>query len=628
MDKSKPFHGLPWWSQPKGPQSREAIIAAWKSIDIAEGTRLRGRMQRSLELYLGRKVDLQQWSQSSHTAESSRRENVARAAIGSACAKISTNRPRPFFLTVEGTLELRRQAKQKMLFVEGVMRSEHAYALSRQVFRDACLFPLGIIKVTPDAKRKKVRMERVLRHMLAIDPTDAHDKDPRSLFQHMVMPEASVIAKWGKKVATTAAGMLEGMSADYTIQSPVSVIEAWHLPSGPDEKDGRHVICTNAGDPLVDEPWKRERFPFAWWTWGDPLTGVDGEPMMEELAPYQDDLDEINDMIRSWVQSARKRCWVQIGTAVTDEELEAKGLDAGDPATGYYKGVKPEFSNDPGPPIHLYEERRHIKAEAFEQVGLSLLLATSQTPKNLESGVAQQEYKDTESARFLDVGQSWEEFFCDPTKGIAGLIEDAADDLQEMGIDIEAVGKDDGRFRRIKWSSLKNSRDKFEIDVRPASIFPREVAGRLERIQTLGQMMPGSQALLMTMIDDPDVEEATAITAAPVKAVLYDLQRIENGENITPEPFLDLELAKSLALHHYLRAQTYGCDDSVGEAYRNYLMSIEDMLQEAMAAQAAMMAPPGAPMPQDSLQAPPGAGPVPPAGPAPLPQNLPIPPVF
>ena len=612
MTQDKAQQGLPWWAKPKGAQTRKAVIDAWKSIDRNEGTILRGRMQRSLELYLGRKVNLQEWSQSSHTAESSRRENVARAAIGSACAKISTNRPRPFFLTVEGTLELRRQAKQKMLFVEGVMRSEHAYALSRKVFRDACLFPLGAIKITPDAKRKKIRMERVLRHMLAIDPTDAHDEDPRSLFQHMVMPEASVIAKWGSKTATTGAGLLDNMSADFTIQSPVSVIEAWHLPSGPDEKDGRHIICTSVGDPLVDEPWKRERFPFAFWTWGDPLTGVDGEPMMEELAPYQDDLDEINDMIKSWVQSARKRCWVQIGSAVTDEELEAKGMDAGDPAVGYYKGVKPEFSNDDGPPMHLYEERRHIKAEAFEQVGLSLLLSTSQTPKNLESGVAQQEYKDTESARFLDVGQKWEEFFCGSTGGIAGLIEDAADDLEEMGINVESIGKDDGRFRRIKWSDLKNSRDKFEIDVRPASIFPREVAGRLERIQTLGQMMPSSQALLMTMIDDPDVEEATTITAAPVKAILYDLSRIEDGENITPEPFLDLELAKSLALHHYLRAQTYGCEDSVGEAYRNYLMSIEDMLKEAMAAQAAMMAPLMAPM-----AAPPGAGPAMPGGPVP-----------
>ena len=40
------------------------------------------------------------------------------------------------------------------------------------------------------------------------------------------------------------------------------ITDGWHLPSGKDADDGRHVVAVDTG-ALIDEPWERPEFPAA-----------------------------------------------------------------------------------------------------------------------------------------------------------------------------------------------------------------------------------------------------------------------------------------------------------------------------------------------------------------------------
>jgi hypothetical protein len=493
-------------------------------------------------------------------------------------------------LTDGGDYALQRKAKLMQLWLEGVLTDSGAYALSRDIFVDACLASLGLLKIFPDMIENKVCVERVLRSDLSVDPHDARGGKPRTLFQHMSMAREVLGAQYGTKLdAVIGAKPQRGISVSNpaSVVDPVSVIEAWHLRSGPKADDGRHVICTNSGKPLVDEGWELDRHPFASWRWGKQPLGWDGVPMADELLPYQEAYDYLTDRIDAMLEATKLRVGFEKNSKIDMDAFDSKGRESG---AYTFNGRPPVITQDPGPPVALLMERERIKNAAFEQIGLSLLTAQSQLPRQLESAVAQQEYKDTESQRFQDVGQAWEEFFCGPG-GVAELIMDAADQLPG---DLLVRPRDGKVTRAVKWSEIKSIRNDMRVGVYPSSFFPREPAGRIERIQALSQVAPIPPSMLARMIDHPDVEYALSYATASEDAVLADLELLEDGQGVTPEPFLDVELATGMALSHYNKLRAQGAPEKTLGALRAYLLSLADM-KASMVRGAGQVAGAGAP---------------------------------
>jgi len=569
-----------WWDKKiKGAELVRRVVASWKHVDEMQGE-IRARMNAAWGLYLGRgtiDLDTSSWTLKGPTysqAPEDRRENIVRSAIGALVAKIATNRPRPMILTDGGDYALQKQAKLMQLWLEGILDDSGAYALSRKTFLDGCLSPVGLIKVFADTERETVGVDRVLRTDIAVDPHDARHGKPRTLFQHMIVAREVLAERYG---ATTPAVVLAALTSrtmtdtdPASVIDPVSVIEAWHLPSGPKAEDGRHVICTQAGEPLLDEPWKRERLPFAVWRWSTQPLGWDGVPTVDELLPYQEMHDYLSSRIDIMVEQCKTHVGFEKGAKIDFDAYGSKGRE-----TGYYSytGKEPTVSNDPGPPVALLMERERIKAAAFEQIGLSQLTAQSQIPKQMESAVAQQEYKDTESQRFLDVGQAWEEFFCG-ADGLAQLVMDAAEDL---GKDIVVRPADGRATREVKWSQIRAVRSDMRVCVRPSSWFPTDPAGRIARIEALAKIAPLPPAMAARMLDHPDVEAALSYMTAAEDAVLADIEILEDGQNVTPEPFLDIQLALGMVLSRYNSLRSQGAPEERMAPFRAYLLSLTDM---------------------------------------------------
>lgn len=586
-----------WWDKTvRGAEVRRRLMASWAHVDSMQGD-LRARCNANWGLYLGRRgVDMETtgWTLQGRTyskAKDERRENIIRSAIGALVAKMSSNRPLPRVMTDGGDFTLQKQAKLGQLWLEGVLDETGCYPLSRQVFLDGCVTTLGLLKVYPDEARKTVGVERVLRSDLAVDPHDARSGNPRTLFQCMIVAREVLAARFGAKLeAVTGAGLTGRTTTDTdpaSVVDPVVVVEAWHLPSGPEAKDGRHAICTQAGDPLLDEPWTRDRFPFAVWRWSRQPLGWDGVPAIDELLPYQ----EMHDYLSSRIDVMIEQCKSHIGLE-SGSKVDLDAYDSAERETGFfnYTGKAPEVMNDPGPPVALLAERERIKAAAFEQIGLSQLTAQSQLPRGVESRVAMQEYKDTESERFLDVGQAWEEFFCG-AGGLADLIMDAAEDL---GSDIVVRPSDGKVTREVRWSQISAIRKDMRVSVRPASFLPTSPAERIARIEALAQIAPMPPAMLARMIDHPDVDAALGHMTAAEDAIRSDIEQLEEGISVTPEPFIDVELALGMALSHRNKLRGMGAPPELLGVFTNYLLRLSEM-KASMVRGAGQVAGAGAP---------------------------------
>jgi len=601
-----------WWEDDDSTV-HSSIFETVKAIDKQQSGRRR-RYARYLGMYENRDIkslDGADWAKhQGDIDDEDSKENVVKGAVDAAVAKISTNRPRPVCLTNAGDHKLQAKAKKRTLLIEGVIHDQKAYRKGRRIFRDGCIWDNGILKIYPDYDRKLVAIDRVLDDELYVDDQDGKYGNPRSLIHGRTVTRDEVRAMFPEKECQYAIDHAElhrqASGTGAAAEDPVTLFEAIHLPSGPDAGDGKRVMCTTAGKLLTEE-WKRERFPWVPWRWKERALGYRGMGMIEDVESQQKQVTFLDRRIGRILNSCMVRVFLESASGVNLVDLGND--DTGGFLACEYKGQAPIFSKDPGPSPELFAERTEKKASIFESLGISQLRAQSKKPAGLSSGVALREYKDTESERFQDIGQDWEDFWIEVAERITDAAEDLAAHPDIKGITIR-VPRGKG-IEEVSFSEVDYVRDRYLWQIRPASLLPREPAGRLQTVQELLGIYPQAAPLLASKIDHPDVDDVMSMMTASVDAIRYDIERLEEGTFVTPEPFLDLQTAKILVLAAWLRARNNNAPEKVLSAFENYQLSIDNMLKKVQAEAAA------AAMAQGMPGAPGGPGPAPAPGPMP-----------
>lgn len=603
-----------WWRDDK-KTVHHSVVSVFQQIDARQISIL-SRYAYLLSMYEGKIITsmdgymIETSSPDIYDEES--KENIVRPAVDSLVAKISTNSPRLVTQTNGADWELRQKAKDRTLLAEGVINDQKGYKLGRQIFKDGCIWDLGALKVYPDYEQQRVIYERLIPHEIVVDPYDARYGNPRSLYTIKIIHKDVLKDIYPKKAddIENAGWIRDYVKHSSPTEDMCGVIECWHLPSGPNAKDGRHIVCTDRGT-LLDERWERDTFPIVIWRWKTRQYGWRGFGAVEDIENYQKQLDFLDEKINKLLNNMGYRMGVEEGSKVNTDELSNE-TDAIPVFT--YRGEKPQVIPDPDPPAALFAERERKKQAAFEQLGISLLLAQSKKPTGLDSGVALREYKDTESERFKDVGQAWEEWYIEVGEQTMLALEDLHTRVPNCVVRVP-VG---GNLSEIKLSDVEWQKNRYMIAIRPAGILPREPAGRLQTINELIQTFPEAQRVLASKMQNPDVDDAMSLVSAPVDAVNRDIEIMLDGNPVTPEPFLDLELAKSMVLQSYQKLKAMkNVPEAIMQYHRDYLTECDSILKQQVAKMQAMIA-----AQQNQMGGMPGQppGPMPgPAGPPPLP---------
>ena len=110
--------------------------------------------------------------------------------------------------------------------------------------------------------------ERAIIDNIFVDPIDGKYGKPRMLHEAKDIGREVAIATWPdrKTDLLNATSWRSEHQSESGYADPITIAEAWHLPSSSTAGDGRHVICTDTCK-LEDEPWKIERYPMAFFRW-------------------------------------------------------------------------------------------------------------------------------------------------------------------------------------------------------------------------------------------------------------------------------------------------------------------------------------------------------------------------
>lgn len=593
-----------WWLARK--EDRAASVAAVVNQISDFNTRRYAQYQTSARLYgnasiLGMNQVLGQRGISTPAVLKDKVSyNIVQSTVDTITSKMAKNKPKPLFLTSGGDYKLQRKAKKLDKFVEGIFYANDAYSLGNKVFRDSCILADGFIHVFDHYGR--VQWDRTLAPEIYVDWMDGFYGKPRQM--HLVKRvDREVLAdlfsskarmiREANSADTEAGGIFENISDQLT------VVESWHLPSGPEATDGLHTINLAQGN-LFEEEWTRQTFPFAKMTWSDRVNGYFGQSLAEQIQNIQLEVNKILWIIsRSFHLAGTFKILMERGSRVVKEHINN---DLGPIVE--YTGTEPKYIVPPVVPVEYYSQLQNLKTSAYEQAGISQLSSSSQKPAGLNSGKALREFNDLETDRFQTVGQAYEKMYLDLSRESINTGRDIYSQTKKFSVAVP--GK---KFiETIDWKDIDLEDDEFFMKIFPVSSLPTDPAGRLQTIQEYIQAGFITPRTGRRLLDVPDLEQIEDLQNATEEYLHMILEKIvDEGKYTPPDPEDDLQLAAELALLYYAQGKCNGLEPEKLEMLRRFMIQVKALMAKAMTP------PPGA--------APPGGPGGPQAAPNPQPQS-------
>lgn len=546
--------------------------------------------------------------------------NIVSSCVDTIHSKMTKNKPMPMFLTSGGTYKEQRKARKLTRFGEAVFHEGQVHLKGAEAFRSSLIVGDGFMYVYKDPDTKRVAFENVPAEELLVDEIEAAHGYPRQMHRTkncdrgvLMAMEAFKDDKYQKILMD--ADLIQGDSGTTPVQvsDTIEVRESWHLPSGPEAKDGCRVLSVSSGI-LCEEPWDYDWFPFAKFQWGKPRLGWYGTGAVQMIQGQQ---VEVNKLL--WLESSSIHMMgsfkiaVSMGSQVVPEHLN-NGI-----------GIQLKYAGDK-PPQYLTPQAFHeqvpgmikdVTASAYEQLGVSMLSAQSKKPEGLDSGTAIREYNYIETDRFYSKGADYEQFYMDimdlaikVTKCIV---------KEEGNYTVKHFGSEMRYLTEIDWKALDVDEMDYVIQCFPVSSLPNEPSGRMQKVQEYvqaGWMTPARGRRLLAF---PDVEKDDNLANAAEEYICKILDKMVDGESDDPEddftppdPLDNLDLAKEMAVQEFNLARCGDLEEPRLNLLRRFIEQCAALQQAAMPPQPA--AAPGAGVPQGSPAAPPGSDLMPQAG--------------
>ena len=583
-----------WWEL-KGQEAADSISSVLGTLGDNQDMRIR-QMLVSTRLYgnlstLGvNGVSFSKMAASHPALREKISFNVVQSAVDTIISKTVKNKPKPFFLTSGGDSKMQRRAKKLNKFIEGLFYNQKAYIHGRRAMRDGCVWGDGLTHVF--ARNERVNYERVLSHEMWVDEAEAYYGEPRSMHRGKNVDRDVLMAAWPKfaeeiKRATKARPDPTGINS---VSDLVTVRESWHLPSGEDATDGRHMITIDK-TVLFEEQYEKQFFPFARFCWWERQHGYFGQGLAEQIQHIQLEINKLLTLVqRSFHMGGSFKVLLEMGSKVVKEHLTN---DVG--ALVMYSGTKPEYVVPPLVPPEVYGHLKTLRDAAFEQAGISQLSATSRLPEGVESGKAMREYNNIETERFTAVGHAYEQFYLD----LAHLSIECAKDIAKKHKGHYRVTVPGRKFlQTVDWADIDLENDMYVMQCFPISSLPSDPTGRLQTVQEYIAAGFVTKRQGKKLLDFPDLEMQDALQSAAEDYITEMLDKVvDDGEPfVPPEPYDDIKLYREMALEYYQRGKTQGLEEERLDELRRLLAQLDYLLAKQMAAaQPPVGGPPAAP---------------------------------
>ena len=507
--------------------------------------------------------------------------NVVYSCTDTLVSRISQDKPKPVFLTNKGDYKLQRLAEDSNDFIQGEFYRVGAYDLGPLQLRDSCILGNGLLKVF--ARNDKVCVERTLETELLTDFNDAYYGNPRQLIQMKLVDRSLFMELFPKKEEIISAAMMGNVDASprstETIADQFIVSEGWHLPSGPNAKDGRHVIVCSEG-VILDEDWDKERFPFVKLSYNPNIVGWFAQGLAEILMPGQ------MEIYRMLIIASQSLELMGVPRILIDEmsKILETSFNNRIGTIIKYRNTPPEFTNATSNNPEIYEWIKWLIQNAYEMSGISTMSAQGTKPAGLNSGESIREFDNVQNDRFAALQKRYQNVYVE----LAELMIDCARDIvKETGKYTTVYPGKDG-LKEVDFKAIDKLGDSFKVQLYEESSLPKDPAGRQAKLSEMLAAGEITTQEFRRLSNLPDLAESDQLAAALENRILYCLDDIiENGNknwsDIAPDNFIldPSDLATTLCVNYINLYATRGLEEEKMQYLRDWFIQLQAKKQAA-----------------------------------------------
>lgn len=486
--------------------------------------------------------------------------NLVKSSIDTLNSRIGKSKPRPYFLTTKGDYEKQEKAKKLQQFMDGFFDKEHIYIKSKNIFRDSCIFKLGVFKLW--VKDGDLKIDHINPMEISVDEVDGRYGDPSCIYQTKFIKTTVLEARYPKYKEQIKSSAKEQVSTKTMV---CKVIEGFK--KGP---NGRHVISIEEAT-LSDNPYTKDYFPYEFFRYEDALIGFWGEDVVNQEAGIQLEINKVMRMISKGIELVAVPKVFMTATASVPEVAINNRIGQ---VIKHAAGQPPTFYTPTAMTPEVYKYLDWLIQTGFELLGLSKMSATAEKPAGLSSGKALRTYQDIESDRFAITAQRWDSFFlrlCDK------IISEAKEVYSKVKVPV--VG---AKFlETIDWSEISMEKDEYVMRVFSTNLLPTQPPAKLEMVRELTEMGAINPDRTLELMDMPDIEQYIDQRNGTSNLVKYQVDQIlTKGNYIAPDPKINPTLGYEIANDRFLDLLSKeNVSQEKVELLSRYVEQIEGMMQ-------------------------------------------------
>jgi hypothetical protein len=128
---------------------------------------------------------------------------------------------------------------------------------------------------------------------------------------------------------------------------------------------------------------------------------------------------------------------------------------------------------------------------------------------------------------------------------------------------------------KITYGDVKVPKDEYVVQCFPTSMLPKTPAARLSTVQEMMNSGIIDSEIGMDLLDFPDLDAAQRYRMGPMKLARKQIEAILfEGKDVTPEPYMNLQMTLKLAQELYCWSLTVEIPDINREKLQGYIDSI------------------------------------------------------
>lgn len=438
-------------------------------------------------------------------------ENIVRSCIDTLTALAASKKVRPFFNTVDGTFKDVQLAKQAQLYFDQLYDEKHVNKTVINVFKDACVFDKGVIKIC----RNTGEIKRVLPYLVYFDPLETHyGKNTRVVEK---------LEHYPARLLKDTYGIQPAKNIDYfTVFEYYDIVE--HVKA----------VYVQEMNKVYTGSWEPNELPYIVFNYSDPVKGTTDQSVVDILYGIQLQVDELLAVIKDSIQmNPGVTYFVPNGSGIKANMLSNRTgqIVAYDAMQGQPPVVAQTNDIISAQFIQMLDK---LKSDAYELIGISELSAMARKPTGLNSGVALETLENAEAGRqevlisnivhlYVEIAKRCIEIF-DPTKSILPNARNRT---------------------RLEWQGIVDARDRLNIQFSAADSLSKDPSTKLQQLIQLAQAGVIPQTAVGRLMELPDIQHELGAVNGAYEAVCSFIEDVIDSRAI-PEipPYLPLEMLK------------------------------------------------------------------------------------